>query len=276
MGTIWALLGQANGKNEPCVRRGQFFRVRVRLTSARLPDKRDDVPVGGPVLVGERFHRDVLLAQVQVDALGEEEVGSVVLLEVVEDHDGAPGPVELRVQGVDEVPELGGGGSGPDHGSEFLAVVEAEREAAGRDKGELPVGREPAHGGHGVDAARPDEGVRLVVQLGVHGDDLSRVFGAGARGVLHAEVQELHGAAPQQRAPQDPLPRHAYGGQHAWRCPRVLQIVREHHGHGDVPHVRPAPRQHHQAAPHCEDAVEKLSFTSHFTNRSWTTGLREQ
>lgn len=234
------------------------------LTSSVLLDRSDDVLVIGMLfLIGKRFHRDVSFAQFDEDAFREEEVRPVVLLLVVEDHHGTPRPVELRVQLVDEVSQLGGGGSGPEDRGELVGVVEAESESPGGDERQLPVRRESPHRGHGIGAARSDEGVRLVVELRVHGDDLRFVFGARAHGVLHAEVQQVDPARPEQPAVQDALARHAYRGQHARRCPRVFKVVRQQHGHREVLlRIRSTPSRDAANTYH-KETMHEMRFMSH-------------
>lgn len=236
----------------------------MKLTSSVLLYKSDDVSIIGMILlVGKSFHGDVFFSQVEEDAFGEEEMRPIVLLQVVEDHHGASRPVKLRVQRIDEVTKFGGRGSSAEDRPELVCVIETIGESSGGNERQLPVGREPPHRGHGVHAARSDERVRFVVEFRVHGDDLRFVFGARARGVLHAEVQQVYPARSQQSAFQDVLARHAYRRQHARRCPRVFNVVREQHGHRDViPCIRSAPCQD-VANKYVKETMHEMRFMSH-------------
>ena len=227
-----------------------FMRQELKLENITPPPLR---PLTSPVLLHESdqilvvlvvvlvrlgLHRDVHLSlQVQEDPLRQKVVRPVVLPQVVEDHHGPGRPVEVRVQDVGEVPQLGGGRPAAHDGPVFVALVEAVRGSTGGDQREFPVGRETPHGGQRVYAPGSEESVRTDVKLGVHGHHLRPALGARPRdGVLGAVVQDVHVTPAQQPVfTVQVLVRHEDGREDARQSPRVLVVVvREHHRHGYV------------------------------------------
>lgn len=121
---------------------------------------------------------------------------SVVLFEVVEDHQRATAPVKIPVQITDKVSEFRGGRARPEDSFKLVRLIKAIRWSSRGYQGELPVGREPSDGRDRVRATGSDERVWFVVKFCVHGDNLRLYFGARTRGILCAVVQEVDGVSP--------------------------------------------------------------------------------
>lgn len=219
------------------------------------------------VLVRLSLHRDVhLLLQVQEDPFRQKVVRPVVLPQVVEDHHGPGCPVEVRVQDVGKVPQLGGGRPAAHDGPVFLSLVEPVRGSSGCDQREFPVGRETTHGGKRVHAPGSEESVRADVKLCVYGRHLCPTFGARTRGgVLGAVVQDPDVATDQQPVfSVQVLVRHEDGREDARQSPRILVVViREHHRHG---YVSSAAREE-AAGQRCEQAASQRTSASHVASQ---------
>ncbi len=187
---------------------------------------------------------------------------SVVLFEVVEDHQRATGPVKMLVQITDKVSEFRGGRARPEDSFKLVRVIKAIRGSSRSYQGELPVGREPSDGRDRVRAAGSDERVWFVVKFYVHSDNLRLDFGARTRGILCAVVQEVDGVSPQKSALLDLLLRHSDRGEDARRCPRILQIVRQHHRYGNIPVFCSASRCEYVYKQRNEKTASHLKLTN--------------
>lgn len=244
-----------------------FFKKR-KLTSPALLHESDEIlVVFVVVLVRLGLHRDVHLhLQVLVDPLGQKVMRPVVVPQVVEDHHGPGRPVEVRVQDVGEVPELGGGRSAAHDGPVLVPLVKTESRSPGGDQREFPVRCETSHGGKRIHAPGAEERVRADVKLRVHGHHLCPALGARARDrVLGAVVQDVDIASEQQPVfTLQVFVRHQDGREDARKSPRVLVVVvREHHRHGYVT----CTAGEDATGERCEQAASQRASVSHVASQ---------